>query len=100
MPYTPSGLWIPYEIPSRRSWKSGFTLPVVVSITSVLIVVMSLWITRYNTQVGQRAYLATTFKLVDSADVLKALDDDNWKLVILQYDIEITNEGATPAINV
>jgi hypothetical protein len=99
MPFTESGLWVPHESRRRTKkvrWWRGFTLPVVVSTLSVIIAAGSLWVTRYNTQVSQRAYLSYDFQLDDIDGLVKKV---NSKLddVLLKWSVRVQNLGNTPA---
>jgi hypothetical protein len=97
MPLTESGLWVPYNVPNKKTrWWKGFTLPVIVSILSLLVAAGSMWITRYNTQVAQRAYLGYAFLLDDDNKPFTQLDP-TYPDVDIMWTMKVQNLGNTPA---
>lgn len=91
MPFSDSGLWIPREPPKKKSWRTGVTLPLVVSIISVALSSGIAWfglrLTRINTKLAQRAYLGYKVELAYQPSFPYNLG----------YRIILTNLGNTPA---
>lgn len=96
MPFTDSGLWVPSDLPKPNPpwWRRilgflvrGFTMPVILSLLSLVVATVSVLTTRANTELSQRAYLAYQIHT----------DDQQKNTTLFRWRLELQNLGNTPA---
>lgn len=95
MPFTDSGLWIPRKIRKRSNWGKRIHayLPIAISVAA-------LWFSLYQTKIGQRAYLSSTFTLSRPEIFWGQIFDLKLNDPDLDFKIKIDNLGNTPAEDV
>jgi len=89
MPTTDSGLWVPHQPPRKKRLWDGFTLPVIVSIISVLIAAWALRTTTQAFESGRRAWLKADYRFPEYFTALTAA----------AVQVQIKNVGNSAALN-
>src|SRR5579862_4715613 len=98
MALTDSGLWVPYELPRKKSGRRLLNFSVVSSL-SLVVATATFLATRHSTEIAQRAYLSYSMNVSNRSAVIQGVKERRGDILV-DYQIIIRNLGNTPALHV